>query len=258
MGFRDREVATQAQTDVLKREIAELRARNEQLEQGTTLPPAPQASGALRIAVALLVLAAASLGLAATQQGLPQMALVMLGVSLTLIGVLATLIGQLLIIVPPGRIVVLSGRPHTGDDGRAYRIVTGGRRLRIPILERMDELPAGPFRVAVSIDNAFARANRRVSIDLTAVVSVSRTEPQLTNAVERFLGQTPERIVDAAQDDLAGTARSVASEVSVDELQNDREKAADRILYEAARNLERLGLQIDSLHLHSVEATPGD
>ena len=70
----------------------------------------------------------------------------------------AAAVRSLIVICPPNRVAVISGRNRAVSDGRdvGYRVLKGGRTIRIPILERVDfmDLNTIPIDVSVSIASA--------------------------------------------------------------------------------------------------------
>ncbi|MEZ5165351.1 MAG: hypothetical protein R2695_02270 [Acidimicrobiales bacterium] len=76
---------------------------------------------------------------------------------------LVMIINSLIIICPPNRVAIISGRDRTLSDGRVvgYRILRGGRTIRIPILERVAWMDLNTIPLEVSVTNAYSRAPSR-------------------------------------------------------------------------------------------------
>jgi flotillin len=183
---------------------------------------------------------------------------VMAGVLVISLGVLVAVVKRLMYVVPPNQILVLSGRPNRLPDGRVvgYRIVTGGRVLRMPILERADLLDIGATTVAFELPKAYARDGVPLALAGTARFVVLRTTEDLANYVERFLGRRREEMQTTARETLEGHVRSVVSRRSADELGADLGKAADEICTDANPDLTKLGLAAEVVILREFTAPP--
>ena len=84
--------------------------------------------------------------------------------ALAIIAVLAVLfvimiVSSLIVICPPNKVAVISGRTRTLSDGRTvgYRILKGGRTLRIPILEKVSWMDLNTIPLEVSVTNAYSK-----------------------------------------------------------------------------------------------------
>ncbi|MBI5486256.1 MAG: flotillin family protein [Deltaproteobacteria bacterium] len=162
---------------------------------------------------------------------------------------LAIMVRRLLYVVAPSQILVLSGRPHRLADGRVvgYRVVTGGRVIRLPFLERADVIDATVLTLAIRIPGAFTREGGRADLEAAASVAISRDAMVLTNYVERFLGRAREDVARVARETLEGTLRAVAAQLTADELESDRVKASAVVREEASPGLAKLGLELVAL-----------
>ncbi|MBI5502843.1 MAG: flotillin family protein [Deltaproteobacteria bacterium] len=171
------------------------------------------------------------------------------GVMVVMLVVLAVALRRLLYVAAPNQILVLSGRPNRLPDGRVvgYRVVIGGRALRLPIVERADVIDGTVMTLAIRIPGAFTRAGGRIDLEATASVAISRDLMVLTNYVERFLGRTREDVALVARETLEGALRAVAAQLTAGELESDRAKVSAVVREEASPELAKLGLEILSL-----------
>lgn len=167
--------------------------------------------------------------------------------------VLAFVLRRVFIVCPPNRLLVLSGRPRRLADGRivGYRLVFGGRVLRIPILETAQWLDLSSMLVEVNVTNAYTTDG--VPVDLTGVanVKVSSDPSVVGNAVERFLDKGIEEIKIVVRETLEGNLRAAAATLSVDELRNDPDAVLNAVMQ--SQDFERLGLQLDTMKIQNVQ-----
>jgi flotillin len=168
------------------------------------------------------------------------------------------LVKRLLYVVPPNQILVLSGRRNVLPDGRVvgYRIITGGRVLRLPFVERADVIDATALAVAFQVPRVCSRDGVPVDLSATATVSVCRTERDLMSFVERFLGRRREEVEQVARETLEGHLRNVAAHLTAAELHADRRMAMMEIQADAEHDLLKMGLAVDTLILHDFTPPP--
>ena len=88
---------------------------------------------------------------------------------------IVVIVKSLIIICPPNRVAVISGRTRTLSDGRTvgYRILRGGRTLRIPIIERVAWMDLNIIPLEVSVTNAYSKGAIPLNVQGIANVKVS-------------------------------------------------------------------------------------
>lgn len=165
---------------------------------------------------------------------------------------------RLLYICGPNEVLVFSG--VTRDvEGRhyGYRIVKGGRSLRIPLLEAVDRVDLTNMIIDVSVNNAYSKGGIPLTVQGVANVKVAGHEPVLNNAVERFLEYPRKDIVQVIKDTLEGNLRGVLSQLTPEQVNEDKIAFAEKLLEEAEHDLTRLGLVLDTLKIQNVSDEKG-
>jgi flotillin len=76
--------------------------------------------------------------------------------------------------------------PTAGPVG--YRLVQGGRGIRVPILEVVDKMDLTNMVIDLKVAGAYSRGGIPLNVHGVANVKVSSQTSQLANAIERFLG----------------------------------------------------------------------
>jgi flotillin len=169
-------------------------------------------------------------------------------------------ISRLVIIVPPNMAAAITGRMRALADGSAvgYRTVTGGRTLRIPILERVQWLTLGTIPLDINVTDAYSKGNIPLAVQAIANVKIaSSPESVFNNAVERLLGKSQEEIERLARETLTGNLRGVLAKLTPEEVNEDRLGFAAHLSEEADHDLKKLGLQLDVLKIQHVSDTVG-
>jgi flotillin len=174
--------------------------------------------------------------------------------------VIAFIVSRIIYICPPNAVLIFSGvhRKIVGDDRSVgYRVVQGGRGIRIPLIEVVDRMDLTNMIIELRVQGAYSRGGIPLNVQGVANVKVSSKVAQLANAVERFLGMTREQIMAIARETLEGNLRGVLSTLTPEEVNQDREKFAGELLHEADHDLARLGLELDTLKVQHVSDDKG-
>ncbi|MCA9743547.1 flotillin family protein, partial [candidate division KSB1 bacterium] len=168
-------------------------------------------------------------------------------------------ISRFLLICHPNEVIVLSGRRRQVADGATvgYRIIRGGRALRIPILEKAARMSLETIPLELSVQNAYSRGGIPLKVEAIANIKIDSSEPAFGNAVERFLNKPQGDIHEIAKDTLEGNLRGVLATLTPEEVNEDRLKFAGSLIDEADSDLKQLGLQLDTLKIQNVSDEAG-
>ncbi len=184
----------------------------------------------------------------------PSTAIVLGAVVVGVFALLTFIVKSLIIICLPNELVVITGRRRMGPDGRevGYRLLHGGRTLRIPIIERVSRIDLTTIPIDVMVKNAYSKGGIPLIVHGIANVKVCAREPVSYNAVERLLDKPFAEVMQIAKDTLEGNLRGVLATLTPEEVNEDRLKFAHRLIEEADEDLRKLGLELDTLKIQNV------
>jgi len=170
------------------------------------------------------------------------------------LGILSLLAKSILVICPPNQVVIFSGRKRKLADGSqvGYRVVLGGRSVRIPILERVDRMSLLSIPIDLKVTNAYSKGGIPLRVHAIANVKVSSDPRVVGNAIERFLGRDPAEIARVAKESLEGHLRGVLANMTPEEVNEDRLKFATGLVDEAEADFRKLGLTLDTLKIQNI------
>jgi flotillin len=174
--------------------------------------------------------------------------------------VLALVVSRIIYICPPNEVLIFSGghRKIAGEERTVgYRVVQGGRGLRIPLIEVVDRMDLTNMVIELRVQGAYSRGGIPLNVQGVANVKISSKSAQLANAIERFLGMKRDQIIAIARETLEGNLRGVLATLTPEEVNQDREKFASELLHEADHDLARLGLELDTLKIQHVSDDKG-
>ena len=164
------------------------------------------------------------------------------------------IVKSLIVICPPNQIAVITGKNRTLSDGRTvgYRILKGGRTLRIPIIEKVSWMDLNTIPLEVSVTNAYSKGAIPLNVQGIANVKVSSAEGLLENAAERFLDRPTDQIGQIAKETLEANLRGVLATLSPEEVNEDRLKFSQQLIDEADDDIKTLGLELDVMKIQNV------
>jgi flotillin len=163
-------------------------------------------------------------------------------------------ISKMLLIAQPNEVIIISGkrRKTAGGDTVGYRVIRGGRTLKIPLLEKAARMSLETIPIDLSVTNAYSKGGIPLAVEAIANIKIASTEPIFGNAVERFLNMNESQLHSIAKDTLEGNLRGVLASLTPEEVNEDRLKFAESLMEEADIDLQKLGLQLDTLKITNI------
>jgi flotillin len=160
----------------------------------------------------------------------------------------------------PNEILVFSGRKRNLEDGTVvgYRIIKGGRGLKIPIIESVTRLPLTTIPIDLELTGALSKGVIPIGIQAMANVKIAGSEEEgLSNALERFLGKNITDISQVAKENIEGSLRGVLASLTPEEANSNRLEFAEKVGEQARSDLKRLGLVLDTFKIKHISDAQG-
>lgn len=165
---------------------------------------------------------------------------------------------NLLYIAGPNEVLVFSGggyKPSAGKKG--YELLKGGRRIKWPLVESVSRMDLTNMTVDVQVHGAYSKGGIPLTVQGVANLKVAGHQPALGNALERFLDRPRKELISVAKDTLEGNLRGVLSQLTPEEVNEDKIAFAEKLLDEAEHDLSKLGLTLDVLKVQNVSDEVG-
>jgi flotillin len=161
---------------------------------------------------------------------------------------------NLIYVCGPNEALIFSGSTTTDRNGkkRGYRIIQGGRGMRWPLLETVDTLNLTNMIIDVAVTNAYAKGGIPLTVSGVANVKIADKEPALNNAIERFIGKGRRELIKIAKETLEGNLRGVLSQMTPEQVNEDKTIFAKNLMVEAEHDLSEIGLILDTLKIQNV------
>jgi len=172
---------------------------------------------------------------------------------LIVFGALSVILKRLLYVSAPNEALIFSGRTrHVGEREVGYRVVRGGRALRVPFFELIDSVDLTNIAIDIEVKGAYSKGGIPLNVHGVANIKLPGEEPLLNNAIERFLGRSRQEITQIAKETLEGNLRGVLAQLTPEEVNQDKTRFAQSLLEEAEHDLNRIGLILDTLKIQNI------
>lgn len=177
----------------------------------------------------------------------------LLGILALALVALVLLIKNLLYVCHPNEVLVFSGRSRrSGGRTVGYRIIKGGRTLRVPLLETVDRIDLTNMVIDLKVENAYSKGGIPLTVLGVANVKIPGEEPLIHASLERFLGKSRSQIMQVARETLEGNLRGVLAILTPEQVNQDKEAFARQLTEEAEQDLTNIGLVLDTLKIQNV------
>jgi flotillin len=177
------------------------------------------------------------------------------GVVALLLLVAVTLLRRFLFVCRPNELLVVAGKTHTLPSGETvnYTVIQAGSHWRIPFVQTVSRMDIRLMPTELAVTKVLS--NGGIPLDVHAIANIKVTSrPQYTyNAVERFLTLPVGAIHLTAKQTLEGALRDVISQLTPEQVNEDRIEFANKLLETTSEVFDKLGLHLDTLKIQRVE-----
>ena len=155
---------------------------------------------------------------------------------------------------PSNKVIVVYGK--TGGTSTA-KCVHGGGTFIIPLIQDYGVLSLEPMTTDIDLKGALSKGNIRVAVPSTFTFGISTKDAIMINAAERLLGLTKSDIIVQASDIILGQLRLAIATLTIEEINQDREKFLEQINANVNTELNKIGLEIINVNIKDITDESG-
>lgn len=155
---------------------------------------------------------------------------------------------------PSNKIIVVFGK--TGGNQTA-KCVHGGATFVIPLIQDYRVLSLEPMTTDIDLRGALSKGNIRVAVPATFTFGISTRENIMLNAAERLLDLSKMDIIAQASDIILGQLRLAIATLTIEEINQDREKFLEQINANVNPELNKIGLEIINVNIKDITDESG-
>jgi len=150
---------------------------------------------------------------------------------------------------PSDKVLVIFGRVGTEQSSRCMH---GGGTLVWPLIQDYAYLSLTPMTISIPLQNALSQQNIRINVPSTFTVGISTDPGTMHNAAERLLGLQPKAIEDMAKEIIFGQLRLTVASLTIEEINQDRERFLDSIRKNVEPELNKIGLNLINVNITDI------
>ena len=160
-----------------------------------------------------------------------------------------------LYICRPNEVLVVSGKRTVlpGGDKLNFAVIQAGRHWRVPFVQTVNRMDVRLIPIELAVTKVLSNGGIPLDVHAIANVKITSDVAYVHNAVERFLGLPPENIRLSAKQTLEGVLRGVISQLTPEQVNEDRIEFANKLLEITSDDFNKMGLHLDTLKIQRVE-----
>jgi flotillin len=155
---------------------------------------------------------------------------------------------------PSNRILAVFGK-LTGD--RSVKCYHGGGAFVWPVIQDYAFLDLTPITLHIPLKSALSLQNIRINVPSTFTVAIDTLEEAMTNAAIRLLGLSPKDIELMATEIIIGQLRLTVASLTIEEINQDRERFLLAIRKHIEPELRKIGLALLNVNITDITDESG-
>lgn len=146
-------------------------------------------------------------------------------------------------------VLVVYGKTGGSKSAKLYH---GGAAFVWPIIQGYDFLSMKPMQIDCKLTGAISAQNIRVDVPTTITVAISTDPEVMQNAAERMLGLSMDDKQNLITDVVYGQMRLVIADMTIEELNSDRDKFLAKVKDNIDTELRKFGLYLMNINISDI------
>jgi flotillin len=155
---------------------------------------------------------------------------------------------------PSNQILAVYGKFATGGSVRCYH---GGGTFVWPLIQDYSYLDLTPMAINIPLRNALSMQNIRINVPSTFTVAINTTPESMNNAAVRLLGLGAPDIEKMASEIIFGQLRLTVASLTIEQINQDREKFLEAIRNNIDPELRKVGLYLINVNITDITDESG-
>jgi flotillin len=150
---------------------------------------------------------------------------------------------------PSDQILVIYGKV---GEGQSANCIHGGGVLVWPLIQDYSYISLTPMTISIPLQKALSMQNIRINVPSTFTVGISTEPGIMTNAAERLLHLGQNEIEEMAKEIIFGQLRLTVASLTIEEINQDRERFLESIRKNVAPELNKIGLYLINVNITDI------
>jgi len=150
---------------------------------------------------------------------------------------------------PSDKILVIYGKV---GGNQSADCIHGGGTMVWPLIQDYAYMDLTPMTINIPLQNALSLQNIRINVPSTFTVGVSTEPGIMNNAAERLLNLPQSEIEEMAKEIIFGQLRLTVASLTIEQINQDREKFLEEIRKNVAPELNKIGLYLINVNITDI------
>lgn len=155
---------------------------------------------------------------------------------------------------PSDNILVIYGKVGAGQSARC---IHGGGTMVWPLIQDYAYLSLTPMTISIPLQKALSMQNIRINVPSTFTVGISTESQIMTAAAERLLHLGQHQIEEMAKEIIFGQLRLTVASLTIEQINQDRERFLESIRKNVAPELNKIGLYLINVNITDITDESG-
>ena len=155
---------------------------------------------------------------------------------------------------PSDKVLVVYGKVGKGQSARC---IHGGGAFIWPLFQDYTYMSLTPLTIGIPLTKALSLQNIRINVPSTFTVGVATAESIMNNAAERLLNLDQDAVENMAREIIFGQLRLTVASLTIEQINQDREKFLDAIRRNVAPELNKIGLYLINVNITDITDESG-
>ena len=155
---------------------------------------------------------------------------------------------------PSDKVLVVYGKVGKGQSARC---IHGGGAFIWPLFQDYTYMSLTPLTIGIPLTKALSLQNIRINVPSTFTVGISTEEAIMNNAAERLLNLAQDDVESMAREIIFGQLRLTVASLTIEQINQDREKFLDAIRRNVAPELNKIGLYLINVNITDITDESG-
>lgn len=152
-------------------------------------------------------------------------------------------------IASSNQILVITGKVR---NGKSAKVIHGGATFVFPVFQKYEYLDLSPIQIDINLTNALSAQNIRVNVPSSFTIAIGTDESLMLAASERLLDKTRQEISNLSKDIIFGQLRATIADMSIEEINKDRDKFITNIRTNVENELKKIGLVVLNVNITDI------
>ncbi|MEG1141004.1 MAG: SPFH domain-containing protein [Clostridia bacterium] len=140
-----------------------------------------------------------------------------------------------------------------GEATSSSKLYHGGAAFVWPIVQGYEFMSMEPMQMNCHLQGAISKQKIRVSVPATVTVGISKDPAVMQNAADRLLGMNQKAKIELIQDIVYGQLRTVIANMTIEQLNADRDAFLREINEKIEQDLKEYGLYLMNLNISDLD-----